>query len=73
MYVCMCICTYIANMCNALDMCLRVWASVSLNECVLSVTSSKFFIQVLKGCRLCVRECSLTSNLKCRNVHSSYN
>ena len=71
MYVCMCICTYIATMCNALDMCVHVWASVSLNECVLSVTSSTFFIQVLKGCLLCVRECSLTSNHKCRNVHST--
>ena len=55
MYVCMCICTYIATMCNALDMCVRVWASVSLNECVLSVTSSKFLIQLLKGCCLYVR------------------
>ena len=58
-YVYMCICTCIATMCNAVGMCVRVWASVSLNKYVLSVTSSKFFIQVLKGFRLCVRECSL--------------
>ena len=36
---CLC-CRLVYTMCNALDMCVRVWASVSLNECVLSVTSS---------------------------------